>query len=120
MSIDMRRARTQFATQRINLWAGGKTKDHVKALPVLVRTMGIASAIALEQNKPEGRELASDLVAWLTDEALPGRLLGVEHAQVSQFLVQFTALPSGETAHLENEGLLFAETLKLIAGALKG
>ncbi len=119
MSFDQRRERSKHALHCVQQWGSSRAKDHVKALPVLVRNMGLAGAIALQHSKDETRLLAADLVSWLIQPDLPGRV-PLESPNVSEFLKHFVKLPEARCAFLEQEGLLFAEALKLFSGALNG
>ncbi len=123
MIRDIRAVRTKFAYERIKAWGSAKSSASkaVKALPVLIRNMGLVGALALEDSKESGPQaLASDIVAWLSSDQLPGSLNLGNDKHVDTFFGKYVRLSRERASFLENEALRFAETLKLIAGALDG
>lgn len=115
---DLRELRSRSACRAVDRWpTGTPLRQHVKGLPVLIRSLGLASAVALLHARGETRPLAEDLAAWLL-QGHPARPLGQEAGGVPAFLRAFVKLSSAEARGLESEGLRYAEALKLYAGAL--
>ena len=116
----LRDRRARAACLAVSQWSGDRAtlQDHVKGLPVLVRRLGLAQAVALLAARSETRPLAQDLSRWLA-EAWPGQSVG-RVGEVGVFLREFTALPSARARALEDEGLRYAEALKLFSGGLHG
>jgi len=120
-SNDLRNARTRAAAERVSAWgSSSRLGQHVKALPVLVRSMGIAQATAYLARQNETRPMAEDLAWWLAEGCPVGLLGRARSGGVAAFIKAFVKLDQ-RTAHAaDEEGLRFAEALKLFHVAIFG
>ena len=118
---DIRHERARVAHARAAAWGSpDRVKKHVQGLPVLIRNMGLAPAVALLASSTETEPLARDLAYWLV-EAHPVKLMGREtESDIRGFLRAYVAMSADAARVLEEEGLRFAESLKLFAGAIHG
>lgn len=117
----LRDLRARAAHDSVLNWGGRAERltTHVKGLPVLIRRMGLTQAVALLASRSETRPLADELATWMLTKH-PARPLGAQGGGVPQLLQRLTALPSATARALEEEGLRYAEALKLFSGGLHG
>ena len=120
---DLQHARTTHAADRVSSWSGGSKSrlcKKVLGLPVLVRTMGAAPAVAM-LNKGDTRSLAEDLAGWLVFHC-PATPLGGSQARsgVADFIREFCKLDQSAAHAVDEEALRFAESLKLMSIAIHG
>ncbi len=118
---DLRHARNRAAFQEVRLWGRNpRLAQAVKGLPVLVRSMGIASAVALLASRPDTHALAEALASWLT-RGCPVRFFeNVDGDGVGAFLAAYAKASQHRAHALDEEGLRFAEALKLLYLAVHG
>ncbi|MDN5862846.1 MAG: type III-B CRISPR module-associated protein Cmr5 [Salinisphaera sp.] len=121
MATDLAHARARYALERVQRWNWPReTVQLVKGLPVSVRTLGLAQAVALlARREAAARDLAEDLCGWLLREA-PAKPLGAGSADPGALLDKIAKSSPGQTRAAEQEALRFLEVLKLFGEAKYG
>ncbi len=121
-SRDLAAERASYAFQRARKWREPReTAQLVKGLPVAVRSLGLAQAVAmLTRRSRQGRQLADDLCGWLLDRA-PMKTLGESDRSDAVGLVERVVGASPQAARAaEEEAVRFLEALKLFGDLIHG
>lgn len=113
-AIDLADKRGKYALDRVRSWReAGKTVQLVKGLPVMVRSLGLAQAVAmLARRGGSGRQLSEDLAGWLLGEA-PMKPLGEGRSDALGLVERVVSATPEAVRAAEEEAILFLEVLKL-------
>lgn len=114
---DLRNTRSRAAYRRAQSW-GTKDLAALPGLPVLIRTQGLLTALAL--TRKSAALLSETLIHWLRKDwiatPLPSSEDGVDHRS---FVDAFVRLDARAAAAVEWEALQYAETMKIVADVIK-
>ncbi len=119
---DLTAERGRYAYEKAKKWSDPRdTHQLAKGLPVAVRSLGLAQAVAMlaRRGRP-GRQLVDDLCGWLL-AAAPMKPLGASNRSDAVGLVEMVIKASPEaTRAAEEEAMRFLEALKLFGDLLHG
>ncbi len=119
---DLAAERGRYAFECARKWRDPReTVQLVKGLPVAVRGLGLAQAVAMiARRSRQGQQLAANLGGWLL-EAAPRKPLGAGAGSDAVGLVELVIAASPEAARAaEEEAIRFLEALKLFGDLLHG
>ena len=120
-TVDIATARTRYAFSRAQKWGDPQTTVQlVKGLPVAVRSLGLAQAVAqLARRGKPGRQLSDDVCGWLL-EAAPMKLLGTGRADAVGLIERVVEAGPQAVRAAEEEAIRFLEVLKLFGELVHG
>jgi CRISPR-associated protein (Cas_Cmr5) len=119
--IDLSHQRARFAFERVKAWdRAQEAAQLVKGLPVSLRTLGLAQAVAmLTRRGAAARELANDLCGWLLDRS-PMKPLGEGRADPVGLVERVTESSPQAVHAAEDEAIRFLEVVKLFGEMVHG